>query len=1564
LLSSVRSSAESLVRRLKKKRASLNSDIDSLWDTTLSGGTTQRKAAGLKKGRLDWRDVILTRISDAINSNFSFHRDALAVEMASRPRPPLSSAPQVPEVNQTQKLGQENDFKAQDEVQATGSIYDQIAAIEAEARELASIGSAFLLTPEPKLEPEPEVALDSLSSDQTAVSSRGWSIAQWVLARTMAACLVSALLRDPHRSLASVPRDRDPSPTQSSLTISPDEPAVDPASVELFHFPRSPLSPPRNANEAVLNLGNFFFEDEELGRVTDTYLERQKTKAILGFLDALRRRRNTTRVLLRWRQTISRRSMDTLRGHSSSRRAQRIRTESLLKAYLLGKQLHQMKKGFGSWRCSVAHQKALKECSILKIQCAGRKFLASVRVRKLRIARERLEKAVQDSLVNSERLSLQRAVARLLWWKSRRQTLRQAALRVRCRRLSPQFGLWRKLFAQIRLSYAIRQSLARRELMARRQKAIRMGEYCVAIPSILEKNRTRRLFQHWRLFKTVSTIFRLSYRKALNTKLTRSMQRWKTATSLSVASRERMATKIQSCYRMHLSLQHRMNFFVTRRGMVALQCIVRKRIATEVVALARKRHLSAISLQRMIRGYTFRIQLRRKRIQDIHEAVKANNYDRLLHYCDCFYNLTFQLDQEGNTALHNAAKYASKRCIKLLMKYYHDPSVTNPEGYTPLHLLIMSAAPARDEVFEYMIEVGFDEEQLTSDGKNALLLAAEYGRIRIANQCLKEGQNPNQTSSDGSTPLQFACRHGYEPLVKSLLEFGADPNLPGSGGLYPLHDVTYSGSVAIAQALIAAGASLEVFESLSGWTPLMMACRSGLEDLVDVFLAQAPDVKALDYSWCNAAHHSAVSNSIRIANSLREAEVDFYALDYEGNSPLHYAAQYGSVDIMREFLYSGAPASLQNKHGNQPSHIAAQYNQVECLRLLSRYDQHMGRMNYQHQTPLGMAKFHLARESQRFLEEYFSKIDGEDVRNKDGDIWWDREIDARLGDWQQVIDEANHRHFVNVVTGEISLDPPAISTATVLQIAEYAQVPMKMKVLPQDEENRLNRNVYQTEYLKTQHSIDDARKLFRAATVITKFARRKLAYRILANKRLAVRRLQVLGRFVRRATDVLTKWKIIARTKKWIRVQALFRGYSSRCHFYYWDGTYQELWYGLAKRRLARTIWNLWRNYKLQLLQTTVHVAATAPRLISEWEKVLDQAGYPLRVVGLYEEYLYPGTKKIFFFRNIETGVISFHKPKEIEKKDLMEFRSRQMLIERGYTPAQLKLALKLQALWRGHKIRNMYVFISKATSICVHAESRFLSEPDSDRNLFNYTLYCHVVLHDYDRARPLYLEAMRRMTFKGPDVAQILYAYAIFAFVVHDEDVEECLHLVSRAREAEVLHYNLIRKQQQRATELSGGKESSGGYVNIEITTGKAFELATVGFFRYMCNLQGSSEAFHNYAACRFLVYSDFPGAFEAFMGAFKTEPMNFKLRENYNAMMLHFFGRNQNLIDEEVNRRMRILADKDLQEKLARQERIDLWNHKIECAYSIQVNLSPLSTKLTLFLVSEMVSPSSGSD
>jgi ankyrin repeat protein len=100
-------------------------------------------------------------------------------------------------------------------------------------------------------------------------------------------------------------------------------------------------------------------------------------------------------------------------------------------------------------------------------------------------------------------------------------------------------------------------------------------------------------------------------------------------------------------------------------------------------------------IQRLFRGQFCRANMFQQRIIDIHYASSLNNYDRLKHYIDKYPELIVQLNSEGNTALHNAAKTASKRTLKLLLRFKMNPNALNVSGYSALHLCIMSPAVNR-----------------------------------------------------------------------------------------------------------------------------------------------------------------------------------------------------------------------------------------------------------------------------------------------------------------------------------------------------------------------------------------------------------------------------------------------------------------------------------------------------------------------------------------------------------------------------------------------------------------------------------------------------------------------------------------------------------------------------------------------------------------------------------------------------------------------------------------------------------------------------------------------------
>lgn len=971
-------------------------------------------------------------------------------------------------------------------------------------------------------------------------------------------------------------------------------------------------------------------------------------------------------------------------------------------------------------------------------------------------------------------------------------------------------------------------------------------------------------------------------------------------------------------------------------GFTKLQSKLRVIIAKKTVENMRVQTRAIIRIQRNVRGHMLRSRMMRKRIEDIHFCASNNKKERLEYYCTRYLELTFVKDSSGNSALHNACKRSAKKSIKCLIKHGHDPLEYNPEGFDALHLVVLSSGPERDECFMYLKDHGSDIHRLAYDRRSCLMLAVQYERVCITNACLQQYMDPNDLNGYTTSCLQLACITGYEIMAKLLIENGANVNMADPKGKRPLHDVTISGNMEIAKMLVRKGANINVCDLEVGSTPLMLACARGLKDMVEFFLMEGGDVHSIDYYYRNVAHYLVQSDNGGIVNCLREADTNFDALDYEGNSPLHLACEAGAENVAREMLHTGANAVIQNLKGNQPSHIAAQFNRPNILKLLIPYDEHIGRTNFSHQTPLGIAKFYLSHDARKFLEDHFAKEKA--PRNEKGDIWWDQKIDHITSDWRVEVDYSNHRIFVNDITGERTLKPPTLSYSMVKQIAQYAQIPQRLKVQINLQENVVNRHVYNSGYSKEKEEKDHALQLFRKATIIQKFARMKLARLKVIRMKKANKKMIIMYKFLKRCIKVVKSWKVFINSRKLTKVQALFRGYIFRCHFYYWDMTYKHLWYELQKRRTARKVWNAWKRFKSNKLSIISKLLVNGPKLMSEWEAIFDICQKPVRTIGVYEEYCYPYIKFIKFYRNTVNGDISFMKPKLLNTLDAADHKIKEQLRKLGYTPAELKLALKVQSLWRGHVVRKHYIMILKASNICIHAEEDYLKNPDSDKNLFNYALYCHVVANDLNRARNLYREVLRRMQFRGPDIPQILYGYSIFAMITHDQDIHDCLMYAEKAKLAEYENFNFKRRQRQKQAQQLTELEIEKVYKKVDVTQGKTFELALLGFYRRTANLKQTSAAWHNLAVCEFLVQNDFVKSFDAFMNAIKTDPMNKKIAQNYWEMMRYYFP-SQNEIEAFVTKRMQYRASREQDERNARQARIDLAKKKNTCALRIQV-------------------------
>ena len=448
----------------------------------------------------------------------------------------------------------------------------------------------------------------------------------------------------------------------------------------------------------------------------------------------------------------------------------------------------------------------------------------------------------------------------------------------------------------------LRTMLARRKSELLRRYRRREEELKRCIPARMEWKQRKNCWKFWKGLYRRKVLLRRMLGRHVAKRLQFYVTKWKTQISLFRSRLHKKATILQSVVRMSIVKRKILNFYRWRRGLLQLQARVRASRARSHYQVKLRYHYACVAIAKFYRGYCVRRRLFRDRVRDIHYAAEFNSYERLQYYCDRYPNLLFEYDENGNTALHNACKAASRRTVKLLLKMNLDPNAVNSAGYTPLHVLITSNSLGRDKLCPYVIERGFDEDALTPDGKTCLMLACEYGRDALVEYFLSQQQDPMIPDFNGTTCLQLACIWGFGNIVKSLLSHGADPNRAGYGGSSPLHDVTQCGDIDIASTLLAYGAYINSVD-YNQQTPLMWACQAGSEGLTRFYLLEGQaDSVAVDLSGRQAIHFAAMCDNPAVLEALREADANFDSIDSNGDTPLHIAAEYGNVNMIKALL--------------------------------------------------------------------------------------------------------------------------------------------------------------------------------------------------------------------------------------------------------------------------------------------------------------------------------------------------------------------------------------------------------------------------------------------------------------------------------------------------------------------------------------------------------------------------------------------------------------------------------------------------------------------------------------
>ncbi len=283
--------------------------------------------------------------------------------------------------------------------------------------------------------------------------------------------------------------------------------------------------------------------------------------------------------------------------------------------------------------------------------------------------------------------------------------------------------------------------------------------------------------------------------------------------------------------------------------------------------------------------------------QDIHEAAKTGDLDRLKTVLGENPTLVNSIDEDRMTPLHHAIDSGNLECASLLIDSGADINAVNYKSDTPLHV------------------------------------AAYKGNAEATKLLLKHDADFTLREMRDRIPLFLACNWGNDlETVKLLIDAGSDVNDKNSRGELVLVSTLYYGKKEIIDLLIDRGATIpEDEETLR--RVLWITASNGMERPFNIAVELS---KGQDMEWWTgiSIHACARGGSVAITNALISKGANLSEKNIYGVEPLHIAAENGRIELVDFFLSNGAEIDSPSLVGKTALHFAQEKEHGDLAALL------------------------------------------------------------------------------------------------------------------------------------------------------------------------------------------------------------------------------------------------------------------------------------------------------------------------------------------------------------------------------------------------------------------------------------------------------------------------------------------------------------------------------------------------------------------------------------------------------------------------------------------------------
>jgi quinoprotein dehydrogenase-associated probable ABC transporter substrate-binding protein len=213
----------------------------------------------------------------------------------------------------------------------------------------------------------------------------------------------------------------------------------------------------------------------------------------------------------------------------------------------------------------------------------------------------------------------------------------------------------------------------------------------------------------------------------------------------------------------------------------------------------------------------------------------------------------------------------------------------------------------------YLLTHGAQGNSYDGEGSTPLISAVRSGSVEVATYLIEHKADANLTDRSGWTPLMWAAWGDNPALVKMLIAHGARVDATDHDGLTPLAIAAQNAKIMSTRVLLDAGADVNAPVTKGGYTPLMLASRSGSNELATSLIEHGANVNATNSGGVTALMIASAGNRSAIARLLLKWGADVNARSEDGRTALTIAEDNSNVAVTKVLEESRSAAPVNER---------------------------------------------------------------------------------------------------------------------------------------------------------------------------------------------------------------------------------------------------------------------------------------------------------------------------------------------------------------------------------------------------------------------------------------------------------------------------------------------------------------------------------------------------------------------------------------------------------------------------------------------------------------------------